>query len=470
MSRRFSVNFVLLAIVLDGLLIIVSLLAANYLRPPLSFLPFANAVRRPMQLPVTLYPIFTGIWIGIFMIMSVYDGRKNLRMANEMTNVMLGSLLAGVSLAGTLYLSYREVSRVLFVAFILLATFSLASWRLTARFVFRYVNRKLCVQRRVLVIGAGRIGRELREKIINTPDLGYYFVGFLDDDEKKRLNNPEIIGALDEARKVVDFEEIDDVVIALPLRAHVRINKLVAELHDLPVKVLVVPDYYHLALHKAVVQEFAGMAMLDLRAPALNDYQRLVKRAFDLVISILVLPLSLLIMGTIALLIRLQGSGSILFKQQRVGENGRLFEIYKFRTMVPNAEEMLHIVEKRDAHGALVHKHESDPRVTPVGHILRRTSLDELPQLFNVIRGDMSLIGPRPELPYLVKQYKPWQHKRFAVPQGITGWWQVNGRSDKPMHLHTEDDLYYVQNYSLLLDLRILLRTFAVVFKGKGAF
>jgi exopolysaccharide biosynthesis polyprenyl glycosylphosphotransferase len=210
--------------------------------------------------------------------------------------------------------------------------------------------------------------------------------------------------------------------------------------------------------------------MLDLRAPALNDYQRMVKRAFDLLISaILFIPVMIFI-GLIGLMIYLDNPGPIFFHQKRAGENGRLFDMIKFRTMVENAEQLRHLVETIDNNGDLQHKHPDDPRVTRLGKFLRRTSLDELPQLFNVIKGDMSLVGPRPELPYLVEKYQPWQRKRFAVPQGITGWWQVNGRSEKPMHLNTEDDLYYVQHYSIWLDLQILLKTVWVVLRGKGAF
>jgi lipopolysaccharide/colanic/teichoic acid biosynthesis glycosyltransferase len=138
--------------------------------------------------------------------------------------------------------------------------------------------------------------------------------------------------------------------------------------------------------------------------------------------------------------------------------------------MIPNAEKLSHMVERLDESGNLIHKSADDPRVTRVGRVLRRTSLDELPQLFNVLIGDISLVGPRPEMPHLVERYEPWQRKRFAVPQGITGWWQINGRSDKPMHLHTEEDLYYVHNYSLLLDMQILIKTVGVVLRGKGAF
>ena len=142
----------------------------------------------------------------------------------------------------------------------------------------------------------------------------------------------------------------------------------------------------------------------------------------------------------------------------------------KFRTMVRNAEQLQGQIERRDWHGNLIHKTKDDPRVTRVGRLLRRLSLDELPQLFNVLAGSMSLVGPRPEMPYLVEKYQPWQRKRFVVPPGLTGWWQVNGRSDKPMHLNTEDDLHYIQNYSIWLDIQIIVRTIWAVIFGKGAY
>jgi len=175
-------------------------------------------------------------------------------------------------------------------------------------------------------------------------------------------------------------------------------------------------------------------------------------------------------MGIIALVILVDDGPPVLFRQKRVGENGRLFAMYKFRSMVKNAEQLQSQVQQKDENGNIVHKRRDDPRVTRVGRLLRRLSLDELPQFFNVLRGTLSLVGPRPELPYLVEKYQPWQRKRFAVPQGMTGWWQIHGRSDKPMHLHTEDDLFYVQNYSIWLDIQILIRTFWIVLRGKGAY
>ena len=196
----------------------------------------------------------------------------------------------------------------------------------------------------------------------------------------------------------------------------------------------------------------------------------MLKRVFDLFFGLFALTLALPLMVLSALLVFLEDGRPIIFRQKRVGKNGRLFEMLKIRTMVKDAEQLQSQVEKQDLDGNLIHKVQDDPRITRVGRVLRRFSLDELPQLINVLAGTMSLVGPRPEMPFLVDNYESWQRKRFAVPPGMTGWWQVTGRSDKPMHLHTEDDLYYIQNYSIGLDIQILFRTIWVVLLGKGSY
>ena len=459
MFRRFSINFTIFSMAFDAVVISLSLATANVVRPLLNSLPFAADINKP-SIPFPLYPIVILVWISIFFLMAVYDGRRNYFVVDELTNVSIGTLLAGVSLAGILYLSYRDVSRLLFIVFTIQTYIAVVSWRLIARLTFRLNHEKQTNLRHVLIAGAGPVGNQLATQINQYPYLGLTVLGFLDDDPAKNNDGTPLIGTLKDARRIVDKQHIEDVVIALPRRAHDQVNQLVAELHDRPVKVWVIPDYFHLALHKATVEEFAGLPMLDLRAPALNDYQRMAKRAFDLligtVIAILVSPI-LLIIG---IAIKIDFPGPALYKSRRVGENGHLFWMYKFRSMTKNADNFLKDVIQINSQGNLIHKTPHDPRITRIGKFIRRTSLDELPQLINVLKGEMSLIGPRPELPALVENYEPWQHKRFAVPQGITGWWQINGRSDKPMHLHTEDDLYYVQNYSLLLDLTILLKPY----------
>ena len=169
-------------------------------------------------------------------------------------------------------------------------------------------------------------------------------------------------------------------------------------------------------------------------------------------------------------MIRFGSPGPIFYISERVKENSELFGMIKFRTMHVNADKLLDQVIKQDENGNVIHKRPDDPRLTKIGSFLRKTSLDELPQLINVIKGDMSLVGPRPELPRFVDCYELWQRKRFTVPQGMTGWWQVNGRSDKPMHLNTEDDIYYIQHYSIWLDIKILAKTILVVLRAKGAY
>ena len=160
----------------------------------------------------------------------------------------------------------------------------------------------------------------------------------------------------------------------------------------------------------------------------------------------------------------------IFYFQNRVGENGKIIKIYKFRTMVKDADKLLEQVATKNENGEIVYKSKTDPRVTKLGKFLRRFSLDEFPQFLNVLRGTLSLVGPRPELPALVEKYEPWQRARFTVPQGLTGWWQIHGRSDKPMHLHTEEDLYYVSNYSIWLDISITIKTIWIILRGKGAY
>lgn len=189
------------------------------------------------------------------------------------------------------------------------------------------------------------------------------------------------------------------------------------------------------------------------------------KRIFDLLLGSLALVVALPLMALAALMVYLEDGLPVIFRQTRVGKDGRLFEMFKIRTMIKDAEPLPSPgIAKAD------YKTRNDPRVTRIGRLLRRFSLDELPQLFNVLDGTMSLVGPRPELPHFVEKYEAWQRKRLEVLPGITGWWQVNSRNDEPMYLHVEDDLYYIQNYSLWLDLQIIVRTLWVVVSGKGSF
>jgi len=471
MLKRFSTNHALFCMFLDGILAILALRLAFIIRPGLSQLSgLIKDINYPIAIPTYAYYLLAIVWMLIFFLNNQYDPEKNLRVVDEINGVLVSSLLAGIVMAGTLYLSNREISRILFLSFVLLAAVFSLGHRLIYRWIFKLNSKKQVEERRVLIAGAGIVGRRLATQIESYSGLGYEVVGFVDDNPELLKKDSKVLGSIEEIKTVIVEHHIDHVITALPRRAYGKLDQLVSDVHTLPVRLWVIPDYFHQALSEAKVQEFAGMPMIDLRAPALNHFQRMTKRVFDLAIILPLLIILLPLLAVIALLIKLDSPGPAFYISKRMKENGEQFGMIKFRTMRVNADQQLQQIMQKDKDGNLVHKRPDDPRVTKIGKFLRKTSLDELPQLFNILNGDMSLIGPRPELPELVNLYEPWQRKRFTVPQGVTGWWQVNGRSDKPMHLNTQDDLYYIQHYSIWLDLQILLKTILVVIRGKGAF
>ncbi len=471
MLRRFGVNYAIFSMAVDIGLTCLALILATHLVGYIP--PHLTHIRGPVFLSPYAVLVIAGLWGAIFLILSAYDPKRIYRAIDEFQLVIVATIVSALLFAGLLYLAQREFSRWVFLIFVSLNLALLLGWRIVARAVFR-IRRLPAAERRVLIIGTGEVGQRVGLMIRGYESMGLNLSGYLN--ERPFEENEQdgvllhLLGCVEDVRDVVKANTINDVVIALPQRNYAQISELVLALHDLPVQVRVVPDYYSLALYRASVEDFGGLPMINLRDPALNDVQRLIKRLFDLVIASGLLLISIIPMIIITVLIKLDSEGPVLFRQQRVGENGRLFAMYKFRSMIHGADEMLEQIVERTEDGRVLFKKANDPRVTRVGRFLRHTSLDELPQVFNVIKGDMSLVGPRPELPWLVGQYEPWQHKRLAVPQGMTGWWQINGRADKPLHLHTEDDLYYVQNYSLWMDVYILLKTPWVVVRGKGAF
>lgn len=469
MFRRFGVNFAVMSIALDAGLTLLAFLIAISLRPQLPNLPFSVHVKT-IFVPTILYFLVPTLWVFTFLFASVYDPKRIYKIVDELQLVTLATGFAALLFAGLLYLSFRDFSRWLFITFILMDLTFLIGWRVVARAWLKMGHVRLADERRILIVGGGEVGQRVGEMIHKNRMPGLSLLGYLDDNGRSNQLNSPLLGKISDASRVVNQYQINDVVIALPRKAYGEVNKLVLSLNQMPVQLRVVPDYFSLTLYRASVDDFSGIPMINLRDPILNDYQRLVKRIFDLAFGSVITLIALPIMAIIAIAIKLDSSGPIIFKQARVGENGQIFHMFKFRSMVKDAEKLQDEVSITKENGDIIHKQPNDPRVTNIGKFIRRTSLDELPQLFNVLFGTMSLVGPRPELPWLLNQYDLWQHKRFAVPQGMTGWWQVNGRSDKLMHQNVEDDIYYVQNYSLWMDIYILLKTPWVVLRGKGAY
>jgi len=467
MIRRFSVNFAIFSMSVDAVIISIALFIAELIRPSLSKLSFAAQFPSVVHAPIYIYLIFCLEWISVFLLFSIYDGRHNFRFIDELTNLTIASIIAMIIMAGTLYLSYREISRLLFLTFTAIAYACLVGWRVISRYIILPKVTSKSIQN-TIIIGTSKLGIDIYSKLSKNPSTTLNIIGFIDNNPQKQTNI-EILGTIKDTPEIIQQQKISNVIIALPIDEQAEVKNLINELQTFAIQIYITPEYIQLALYDTRVENLEGIPLLDLRASSLNDYERMVKRIIDLVITILILPFALPIMILIGLIIWIDDGLPILYLQKRVGENGKIFTMVKFRTM--QEQKKNENSSNPDNHPyATIYKLPNDPRITKVGKILRHFSLDELPQLFNVLKGEMSLVGPRPEIPALVEKYELWQRARFTVPQGITGWWQINGRSEKPMHLNTEYDMYYIQNYSIWLDLYILLKTIPVVISGKGAF
>ena len=473
MLKRVGIRLGLVLLATDVILTALALSLAKHLRLTL---PIGVHLELPLAFGAGFYLLVPAIWALAFLALRAYDPARALSYSGDAQAVWSAVTWATLVFAGVAYLFFREFSRLLFVYFYLIDLAFLLTWRAILHRLLRLgLNRGLGEPRHVLVVGAGAVGQGLGQAIIGYRWTGLELVGYVDDAQAKlgkTYAGRPVLGSLGSVAAVVTEYAIDEVILALPPRAQEQARQVIMALQELPINVRIVPDVFDLVFIRASVEEFAGIPLIGLREPAIEGADRIVKRLFDLIVSGLALVVISPLMLVSALAVRVDSPGQILFRQQRIGEGGRPFWMLKFRTMHMGAEEDERRLARETDHGppAFV-KQANDSRVTRVGHLLRRFSIDELPQLFNVLRGDMSLVGPRPELPWLVERYQPWHRKRFAVPQGMTGWWQVNGRSDRADHtLRVEDDLYYIRNWSLLLDVRILLMTIGTVIRGEGAY
>jgi exopolysaccharide biosynthesis polyprenyl glycosylphosphotransferase len=263
---------------------------------------------------------------------------------------------------------------------------------------------------------------------------------------------------------------VDLVIVALPWRARDLIVRLVRVCERSGVAVRLVPDLFQLSLNRVDLDQFYGVPLIAVRAPVISGRQGSVKRAIDVVVAAVSLIVTAPLTAAIALAIRLETPGPALFRQTRLGRDGVPFTCLKFRSMVQDAErELPSLADRNEASGPLF-KMRDDPRLTRVGRWIRRLSLDELPQLLNVLAGDMSLVGPRPPLPGEAEQYEDWHRRRLEVAPGLTGLWQVSGRSEVTFDEMVMLDLFYAENWSLAMDMQILLRTVPSVLRGTGAF
>ena len=364
-------------------------------------------------------------------------------------------------------------SRLIFFYAGILITILLSISRLGKRLVRTMLRKRGLGVDRLLIVGAGEVGRTVMRNVVAQPALGYHVVGFVDDDPDKGgtdIGRFKALGNTTYIPRLVKELAIDEVIITLPWMYHRKIVSIIAQCEREQVRVRIVPDIFQMTLSHLDVEDLGGIPMIGVRDISISGSQRFVKRAMDVAISlvgiIFLFPLFILL----AVMIRLDSPGPAVFRQIRVGKQEQLFACFKFRSMKVGAdEEKDRLLDKNEVRGP-VFKMRDDPRITGMGRFIRRTSMDELPQLFNVLMGHMSLVGPRPAIPSEVQRYQPWHKRRLEVAPGMTGLWQVSGRSELSFDEMVLLDLYYIENWSPLLDLQILVRTLPKAILGEGAY
>jgi exopolysaccharide biosynthesis polyprenyl glycosylphosphotransferase len=325
---------------------------------------------------------------------------------------------------------------------------------------------------RLLVVGSGRLGKMIMQHIVANPNLGYSIVGFLHD-----MNEPpsdfgrfKMLGTLDDLGMVIRSMQIDEVIIALPSYLHQQSIRSVRLCERLGTSFKLVPDLYELSLSRIDMEAIEGIPLIGIKQVSINSVQGFVTRVVDIIVALLILIIGFPLWFCIALAVAVSSPGGIFYKQTRVGLAGRPFKKNKIRSMYKDADARLAgLMALNEAQGPLF-KIKDDPRITQIGSFLRHTSFDEIPQLFNVIKGEMSLVGPRPALPQEVAQFDELQRERLAVKPGMTGLWQIRGRSDISFDEGVLMDLYYIENWSLRLYFQTLIRTIPVVLFGRGAY
>jgi exopolysaccharide biosynthesis polyprenyl glycosylphosphotransferase len=323
--------------------------------------------------------------------------------------------------------------------------------------------------RTVVVIGTGEIARRLACAFRENHALGYRFLGYVAGPDEVHADSDQL-GELDDLEAVLRKHRPEEVVIALPGHQHARILNIAHRCQAEDVRLRVVPDLFDVIMVRASLSMVEDIPLIGLRDQVITGYQSIVKRIFDIAVASFCLALALPLFLIIPIAIWLDSRGRVFFAQVRVGENGRLFRMYKFRSMVKDAEDRLGDLVDLEALAEPVFKIPDDPRVTRVGRLLRRTSLDELPQLVNVLKGDMSMVGPRPEEVQVVKHYELWHRKRLSIKPGITGPMQVSGRGELPLDERIKLELMYITQYSILEDVKYLLKTIPAVCRARGAY
>jgi exopolysaccharide biosynthesis polyprenyl glycosylphosphotransferase len=481
--RRESVSSLVLHRLLDVALNVLAIVLAYVAKETLA----ARGYREPTQ------PLSTGIiahtflavavvWLGVTSALETYRFKR--RLFPEIVN-----LAAALALTIAFFNTYVYFTRLFvfprlgMVFYAVAGTALLAASRGIKESCRRALHRRGYLVKRVIIIGDGPVAERLGRAFQTDHALGMHLLGFVRDSAAAEPSTvgagpaagdpaagARVLGGLNDLERILDEHDVDEIIIALPGEQHARTLEIAHRCHDRALRLRVVPDIFEAVLVRATISEIDDIPLIGLRDPVISGPQSVAKRLFDIGVAAFLLILCSPLFLIVPVLIWRDSRGSVFFVQERAGENGQPFRMYKFRSMVEGADEQLPDLIDLTKLNEPAYKLKDDPRVTHLGRWLRRTSIDELPQLVNVLKGDMSMVGPRPEATDVVSHYSPWHRKRLSVKPGITGPMQVAGRGELPLDERIRLELMYISRYSLLEDVKYLLKTIPAVCRGRGAY
>jgi exopolysaccharide biosynthesis polyprenyl glycosylphosphotransferase len=410
------------------------------------------------------------VWIIAMGMNKLYTARANERRSEELRRIFSAT---GAGVAAIIALAfawqYKDLSRLWVVALFLCVSGALVVERQFARRWFLELRRSGRIRRRIVIVGTDAHAIGLLHTLQRAPDLGYHVVGFVGDDDLGERGGVSVLGTFDELEHVIEATAAVGVMISLSSVSDILVNTMTRRLTDGGLHVALSSSLLDIDINRLRPQFIDGRTMIYVEPTIRNGWRAAAKRVFDIAIALVALIPTAFVVAAASIANLFTSRGPVFFRQTRVGRDGKPFEIVKLRTMVVDAEaRKAELMELNESDGALF-KIKNDPRITPIGRILRILSLDELPQFWNVLRGEMSVVGPRPALPDEVEKWPADVHERLRVLPGITGMWQVSGRSDASFDQYKRLDLYYVDNWSILHDLTIVAKTFGAVVSSRGA-
>lgn len=462
---------------LDICLTVAAFITAYFIKLRLLPAPFSGLSIDPNYYIVLLTIII--IWYMSFSMFDLYASYRKHNFARIFWNVIKAVSTGMLVLTLCMYVfKMTDVSRIMLGIFFLLniGFLGLAKW-VVYRMLQRYRKQGFNF-RNILIIGSRQRAVDVIDAIGERLDAGYKVLGCLEvnqnDIGKKVKNGIRIIGTIDYLKKMLWERVVDELIFAMPLKKIENADEYIAIAEEIGVGVRIIPDWQiHKLMYKPKIasirfEKFLGLSTLAITTTSRKTAELLIKSVFDYVAGAIGFVLAMPLFLVTSISIKITSKGPIFFKQERSGLNGRRFQLYKFRTMVENAEALKETVKAQNEMTGPVFKVTNDPRITPVGKILRKISLDELPQIINVLKGEMSLVGPRPPIPNEVEEYSFWQRRRLSMKPGITCIWQVNGRNEIDFEEWIRMDLEYIDNWSLWLDFKLLLKTIPVVLMATG--